>query len=54
MKGDAGNDIIKGGTGLAYLYGGDGNDSLYYDPTTENISKVKGYLADSLLGRCRN
>src|SRR5690349_3474909 len=49
VKGDAGNDIIKGGTGIAYLYGGDGNDSLDYDPTTENISKVKGYLADSLL-----
>jgi Ca2+-binding RTX toxin-like protein len=49
VKGDAGNDIIKGGTGISYLYGGDGNDSLYYDPTKENIGKVKGYLADSLL-----
>jgi Ca2+-binding RTX toxin-like protein len=49
IKGDAGNDIIKGGTGLAYLYGGDGNDSLYYDPTTENISKLKDYFANSVL-----
>jgi Ca2+-binding RTX toxin-like protein len=49
VKGDAGNDIVKGGSGISYLYGGDGNDSLYYDPTTENISKIKGYLSDSLL-----
>ena len=48
MKGDAGNDI-KSDTGISYLYDGDGNDILYYDPTTSNISAVSDYLSGSVL-----
>jgi len=49
MKGDAGSDIIKGGTGISYLYGGDGTDTLYYNPTASNISAVSYYLSGSVL-----
>lgn len=33
----AGNDTIKGGIGIGFLYGGDGNDQIHYDPMTANF-----------------
>jgi hypothetical protein len=49
VRGEVGNDTIKGGTGISYLYGGDGHDQLYYDPTTDNISKLGQYLSGSII-----
>jgi serralysin len=46
--GDAGNDLVRGGTGVDRLYGGMGNDTLYGD--TEADQLIGGRGTDTMYG----